>query len=167
MHRVFKNEIKIEKGFPDKLGATIDKNGCNFAIYSENAGSVSLLLFNKKVKEDSTIIIPFNNNTNKTGNIWHIYIYGIKEGQLYGYSINGSDSFKKCKAHKFNPNKLLIDPYSKAVTLSCNWKLSNSYGYDINSVEGLHSLSEEKNYDLAIKSIVVDENDFNWGGDKP
>lgn len=166
MQKVFKNRLRTEKGFPDILGATLDKNGCNFAIYSENAGSVSLLLFDKKDIKRNTIIIPLDKNINKTKNTWHIYIYGIKIGQLYGYSLTASDILKKHKDNRYNPNKLLIDPYSKAVTFSGNWKHSNSFGYDINSIEGLNSFSEEKNYDTAIKSVVVGNNDFNWGRDK-
>ena len=167
MGKVFKNELKTEKGFPDILGATLDKNGCNFAIYSKNAEAVSLLLFDDKDLKKYTVIIPLNKKINKTDDIWHIYIYGIKKGQLYGYSISQSGNFKTYKEHKYNPNKLLLDPYAKAVTESCNWNYSNAYGYDINSIDGLNSFSKEKNYELAIKSIVIDENDFNWGNDKP
>ena len=94
MERVFKNELKTRRGFPDVLGATLDKHGCNFAIYSKNAGSVSLILFNKDSIKNSTIIIPLDKSINKTENIWHIYIHGVKKGQIYGYSISELDSHK-------------------------------------------------------------------------
>ncbi len=165
MKKESNEELKTKKGNPDILGATLDKSGCNFAIYSENAENIKLILFKKSDLKKPTHIIDFDKNINKTDNIWHIYIYGIKNGQHYGYSIDGSYNPDK-KGHRFNPNKLLLDPYSKAVSGSCNWNFSNSYGYDINSNEGHTSFSKDNNFSSASKSIVVSDNDFDWGDDR-
>ncbi len=166
MDKNFSQNLKTEKGNPDNLGSTLDKNGCNFAIYSKNAEIISLLLFNKNDLSIPTYIVPLNKKFNKTEDVWHIYVYGVKKGQHYGYSIDGPYCPKK-KGHRFNPNKLLLDPYAKTVSGGCHWNYFNSYGYDINSGEGHVSFSKEKNYDSIVKSIVIDENDFNWGNDIP
>ena len=162
----FKKNIKTDIGNPYILGSTVDDKGCNFAIFSKNATSIKLLLFEDERSNKPKYIIDFNIKLNKTGDIWHIYVYNIGLGFFYGYSIDGYYEPAK-SGYRFNQNKLLLDPYAKAVGGKCYWHLSNAYGYDPNSNLGDLSFSKEKNYETEVKSIIVDNSKFDWENDKP
>ncbi len=100
---------KVEPGSPSPLGATWDGRGVNFALFSENADSVELCLFDTSGKrERERITLP-----EYTNQIWHGYIVGIQPGQLYGYRVYGP--YEPRQGHRFNPNKLLLDPYARAI----------------------------------------------------
>src|SRR5438270_332330 len=98
-------------GSPFPLGAYWDGNGVNFALYSENATAVELCLFSDDdlTTESSRIRIKERDN-----HIWHTYLPEIGPGQLYGYRVYGP--YEPHNGHRFNPNKLLIDPYAKAIS---------------------------------------------------
>src|SRR5215216_2098503 len=102
------------KSFP--LGATWDGKGVNFTLYSENATGVELCLFNSPEDEVETAKIPI---TEYSELIWHIYIPGLKPGQLYGFRVSGP--YQPGNGHRFNNNKLLLDPYAKAISGTINW----------------------------------------------
>src|SRR5690554_1023252 len=101
-------EVKITKwpGRPYPLGATYDGKGINFALFSDNAHGVELCLFDANDKEQRIKL------DERTHNHWHIYIPGLLPGQRYGYRVYGP--YEPENGHRFNPNKLLIDPYAKA-----------------------------------------------------
>jgi len=162
---IIKNGLKTEPGSPYLFGANLDHNGCNFALFSKNATNVTLLLYEKNNIKTPSHKIDFDKKINKTGNVWHIYIHGVKHGQLYGYAIDGP--YIPEEGHRFNLNKLLIDPYSRAVSGSYHWNKSEAFGYIIGSKEGDLSFSKEKNYDTDVKSIAIDCTDFDWENDKP
>ncbi len=105
----YKGEILPGCAYP--LGATWDGNGVNFALYSAHAAAVTLCLFQDANDNEEYVQI---NLSERTEFIWHIYLPGIKPGQIYGYRVDGD--FAPEKGHLFNPNKLLVDPYSKAIT---------------------------------------------------
>src|SRR4051794_4385591 len=96
-------------GSPYPQGATWDGTGVNFAIYTENATAVDLCLFND-TNSARPQVIPFKEST---GFVWHCYVSGLSIGQLYGYRIHGP--YEPEKGLRFNPSKLLIDPYAKAI----------------------------------------------------
>jgi glycogen operon protein len=100
---------KVEPGSPSPLGATWDGRGVNFALFSENADSVELCLFDASGKRELERI-PLPEYTNQ---IWHGYIVGMQPGQLYGYRVYGP--YDPRHGHRFNPNKLLLDPYARAI----------------------------------------------------
>jgi glycogen operon protein len=100
---------KVEPGSPSPLGATWDGRGVNFALFSENADSVELCLFDASGKRELERI-PLPEYTNQ---IWHGYIVGMQPGQLYGYRVYGP--YDPRRGHRFNPNKLLLDPYARAI----------------------------------------------------
>src|SRR5665213_2054951 len=107
--------IKILPGSPYPQGATWDGTGVNFAIYSENATSVELCLFNELGEPESEkILVP-----ECTAYVWHCYVPGLSIGQLYGYRVNGP--YEPEKGLRFNPTKLVIDPYAKAVAGKVDW----------------------------------------------
>jgi isoamylase len=102
-------QTKVEPGSPSPLGATWDGRGVNFALFSENAESVELCLFDASGKrETERIALP-----EYTNQIWHGYIVGMQPGQLYGYRVHGP--YDPRQGHRFNANKLLLDPYARAI----------------------------------------------------
>jgi len=101
---------KIYPGKPYPLGATYDGEGVNFAVYSDNAEGVELCLFNDNKDDTESQKIKI---TEKTHQVWHVYLPGVKPGQLYGYRVSGP--YEPQNGNRFNPNKLLIDPYAKAI----------------------------------------------------
>lgn len=158
------NKYTIFPGEPIPFGATILNNGVNFAVFSRNATSVTLLLFENA--EDS---IPFAELVldpvqNKTGDVWHIKVEGVKKGLFYLYRVDGP--YDPEKGQRFNRYKVLLDPFAKALTGSYIWDLSKSRGYDWNSPDKDLSFSEYDDTGNMPKSIVISD-DFDWQGDRP
>jgi len=149
--------ITVYPGSPFPLGATWDGEGVNFALFSENATAVDLCLFDSKTNKERRIRVKEVDN-----HIWHAYIPKLKPGQLYGYRVYGP--YEPQNGHRFNPNKLLIDPYAKALSGKVEW--SNAiFGYEVGNPEEDLSFSEEDSAPYIPKSIVIDPS-FNWGDDK-
>src|SRR5215217_1972173 len=103
--------ITVYPGEPFPLGATWDGEGVNFAVYAENAKGVDLCLFHTAEDEMEDVKIRINEVSH---HVWHVYVPGLKPGQLYGYRVDGS--YDPQNGHRFNRNKLLIDPYAKAIS---------------------------------------------------
>ncbi|HEX9446221.1 MAG TPA: glycogen debranching enzyme GlgX, partial [Candidatus Binatia bacterium] len=97
-------------GSPFPQGATWDGSGVNFAIFSENATSVELCLFDTPDASRESARIPM---VDRTAQIWHVYLPEARPGQLYGYRVYGP--YAPAEGHRFNPAKLLVDPYAKAI----------------------------------------------------
>src|SRR4051794_19155978 len=114
-------------GKPYPQGATWDGTGVNFAVYSENATGVDLCLFENAGSEPD--FVPLRECT---GFVWHGYIPGIKIGQLYGYRMQGL--YEPLAGQRFNPSKLLIDPYAKAIHGDVDWK-APVFGYKLGDAE--------------------------------
>ena len=151
---------EIHRGMPTPLGATYDGEGINFSIYSENAVQVELCLFEN---EDDTKEFQRISMTEVTDYIWHLYIPGLKPGQLYGYRIHGP--YEPANGNRFNPNKLLLDPYAKAICGRIK-NHSSIYGYVLNDPEKDLSFSEEDDVTFVPKSVVIDHH-FDWENDLP
>ena len=100
--------MRVWPGDPLPLGATWDGEGVNFALFSEHAEGVQLLLFDEETASSPSQAISLNG---KTDNIWHAYLPGVRPGALYGYRVSGP--YAPERGHRFNRNKLLIDPYAK------------------------------------------------------
>jgi isoamylase len=147
----------VYPGSPFPLGATWDGEGVNFAIYSENATAVDLCLFDSKTDREKRIRIREVDN-----HIWHVYIPNLKPRQLYGYRVYGP--YEPHNGHRFNPNKLLIDPYAKALSGRVEWN-NAIFGYEMGSPEEDLSFSEEDSAPYIPKSVVIDPS-FDWEDDK-
>ena len=108
--------ISIWPGSPSPLGATRRGDGVNFALFSENATKVELCLFDsaKAQTESHRIVLP-----EKTNQVWHGYLPDAKPGQVYGYRVYGPD--EPARGHRFNPRKVLLDPYAKAIARDLIW----------------------------------------------
>ncbi len=152
------SEFKPQAGRPYPLGATYDGRGVNFALFSAHAEKVELCLFDESgAQEKERYAITENDN-----NIWHLYLPEAKPGQVYGYRVYGP--YKPEQGHRFNPNKLLIDPYGRKLVGKLIWHKA-IFGYDWDSPEKDLSFSALDSAPYVPKSVVT-ENNFDWEGDK-
>ncbi|WP_426671849.1 glycogen debranching protein GlgX [Mucilaginibacter sp. McL0603] len=153
-----KNLYLPGEAFP--LGATWDGKGVNFALFSENATGVELQLFKHPADELESEKIEI---TEKTGYIWHVYIPDIGPGQLYGYRVSGP--YEPENGHRFNPNKLLLDPYAKAISGTIEWD-DALFGYEIGDENEDLSFNHTDSGAFMTKAVVVDPH-FDWEDDEP
>lgn len=154
-----RTEKSLSTGSNTILGATLSKDGVNFAIFSQHAKEVYLLLFGNEDEPPIDII----KIENKNDDIWHIFVHGIKAGQLYGYKVGGDYNPKE--GMRFNPYKLLIDPYAKALTGKFENVDNLLFAYDVHSADKDLSFDARDNTHAAPKSIVIDDA-FDWEDDK-
>ncbi|MBV9303570.1 MAG: glycogen debranching protein GlgX [Acidobacteriaceae bacterium] len=150
--------IKTLPGSPYPQGATWDGTGVNFAIYSENATGVDLCLFDGLDSgEHETIAMQ-----ESTSYVWHCFVPGLTIGQLYGYRVHGP--YEPKEGLRFNPAKLLIDPYAKAIAGKVNWDYP-VFGYRLGDAE--EDLSCDSNDDAAgVPKGVVTTSHFDWQNDR-
>lgn len=140
------------------LGATWDGQGTNFSIVAKNAQTVELCLFDEKGNQAfSTALSEREHDT------FHIYLKQVCPGQRYGYRVNGA--YLPTEGHRFNPNKLLLDPYAKAISGRLNWN-DALFGYGLSSTSGDLSFSTSDSAPFMPKSVVID-NTFDWKDDCP
>ncbi len=158
--RIKHSEIRVWPGHPYPLGATWDGRGVNFALYSEHAEKVELCLFETpEDKRESHRIQMFE----YTDLVWHCYLPDIRPGQLYGYRVYGP--YDPAHGHRFNPNKIVLDPYSKAVGRPVTWG-DEMFGYAIGDSTKDLSFDDRDNSHLAPLAVVIDPA-FTWGDDRP
>ena len=130
-------KTEVYPGSPFPLGATCDEGGVNFALYSENATGVALCLFDDVRKDIEPVKIRMRESSH---NVWHCYIPDLKPGHLYRYRVYGP--YEPHNGHRFNPHKLLIDPYAKAISGTINWD-NSLFGYEVGSPQEDLSFSED------------------------
>ncbi|WP_315636758.1 MULTISPECIES: glycogen debranching protein GlgX [Microbacterium] len=136
------------------LGATFDGQGTNFALFSEGAERVELCLFDADGTETR---VPL---TEVDAFVWHGYLPTVQPGQRYGYRVHGP--YDPAQGQRFNPNKLLLDPYAKAVAGEIDWGQS-LFGYDFGDPD---SRNDDDSASAMAKGVVVSPF-FEWGGDRP
>ena len=151
--------MKAWPGRPYPLGATWDGFGVNFAIFAENAERVELCLFDSPEAEAETARIEVTQNTDQ---VWHVYLRDSQPGQLYGYRVHGP--YRPEEGLRFNPNKLLIDPYAKALGGDVLWD-DSLFGYTIGAEEADLSFDTRNSARSTPKSVVIDQT-FDWEGDR-
>jgi isoamylase len=149
--------MKTYPGSPYPLGATWNGEGVNFALYADNATAVELCLFDSPKGKTETIKIKVRERTH---HIWHIFLPEAKPGQLYGYRLHGR--YAPEEGHRYNPKKLLIDPYAKAISGTIDWD-DSLFGYKVEKDD--LSPSELDSAPFIPKSIVIDDR-FEWAGDR-
>lgn len=152
--------MRVWPGKPYPLGATWDGEGVNFALFSENATGVELCLFDDPRAKQETHRIRLEERTDQ---IWHVYIPGLWPGQHYAYRVQGP--YDPTEGHRFNPNKLLIDPYAKSVAGLIEWS-DAMFGYPIGHPEADLAFDGRDNAGNVPKCVVIDSA-FTWGGDRP
>ncbi len=151
---------RIWPGKPYPLGATWDGAGVNFALFSENATGVELCLYDAG---DDTQEVERVALTEVTDQVWHCYLPSVRPGQHYGYRVHGP--YAPGDGHRFNPNKLLLDPYAKAISRHPIWD-DALFGYQIGHPDADLSFDERDSGPYAAKSVVIDPS-FSWGDDVP
>ncbi|HLM56494.1 MAG TPA: glycogen debranching protein GlgX [Pyrinomonadaceae bacterium] len=151
--------MKVWPGRSYPLGATWDGAGVNFALFSENATAVELCLFDSAdaPSESRRVVL-----TERTNQVWHAYLPEARPGQLYGYRVHGP--YDPPHGHRFNPHKLLLDPYAKAVTGDVRWDEA-AFGYQIGHAAADLSYDERDSAPFMPRCVVVDPA-FSWGGDE-
>ncbi|MBN2145644.1 MAG: glycogen debranching protein GlgX [Candidatus Aureabacteria bacterium] len=149
-------------GKPIPLGVLYTDHGTQFSVFSRYAEEVSLLFFDHSTDDVPVWEIQLDPRLNKTGDVWHVCVAGVKPGQLYGYRVKGP--YQPEKGHRFNHYKLLIDPYAQAITGDFEWNLKEGRGYNWMSPKKDLSFSNISHFKSIPKCIVVD-NHFDWGGD--
>jgi glycogen operon protein len=152
--------MKVWPGNPYPLGATWDGSGVNFALFSENATGVELCLFDGENRNRETKQIRMTEQTNQ---VWHVYLPEARPGQLYGYRVHGP--YNPAEGHRFNPAKLLLDPYAKSINGAIRWS-DALFGYTLGQPDADLSLDERDSADGLPKCVVVDPA-FSWGEDAP
>jgi isoamylase len=143
-------ETRVGRAFP--LGATPDTDGVNFSIFSYHSTAMDLLLFDSPDNAEPAQVIHLDPDRNRSFYYWHVYVPGLKSGQVYAYRASGP--FDPERGMRFDNQKLLIDPYGRAVAFPQN--------YD----RGSAALSGD-NSAVAMKSVVVDVRAYDWEGDAP
>ncbi|HLF00605.1 MAG TPA: isoamylase, partial [Anaerolineales bacterium] len=143
----------ILPGQPYPLGATVHDGGVNFSIFSKNCAALELLLFDHHSDAKPARIIALDPKHNKTFYYWHVFIPGLRAGQLYGYRVHGRYAPEQWL--RFDGSKVLIDPYARAVMYGDNYSraAAKRHGMD--------------NCAQAMKSVVVDPRAHPWEGDEP
>src|SRR5713101_2249976 len=133
------------------LGATIFADGVNFSVFSRGASAVELLLFDGE-DDPRPQVIPIDPAANRTYHYWHVFVPGVLPGQIYGYRVHGRRDPEN--GIRFDPAKVLLDPYGRSVVVPKNY---NRDAIRINDV----------NMSAAMKSVVVDTSSYDWEGDAP
>ncbi|PTN12387.1 glycogen debranching protein GlgX [Nitrosomonas aestuarii] len=154
-----KNFSRLWPGKPYPLGATWDGAGVNFALFSEHAEKVELCLFDLKGLHEVQRIQLLE----QTDRVWHGYLPEARPGLLYGYRVYGP--YKPEEGHRFNPNKLLLDPYAKDIHGTLRWSDAH-FGYKISSNRADLSFDRSDNARGMPKCRVIDPA-FTWGDDRP
>lgn len=152
-------KINVFPGDPFPLGATWDGKGVNFALYAEQATEVELCLF---AHVDDDVEQTQVKMLERTHQIWHVYIPDLKPGQLYGFRVHGP--YEPKEGLRFNPNKLLLDPYAKAINGTFKWS-DELFGYVVGHEDEDLSFSETDSAPFVPKAVVIDSS-YDWEGDK-
>lgn len=147
----FMDSYKILPGKPLDDGTTVTSRGVNFSVFSRNATKIFLELFEKEDSSEPFQTIELSPETNRTGDIWHVFVQGLKAGALYLYRVDGP--FSPTNGHRFDKTKYLFDPKAKCFTNGSIFKY----------------LQPDKTcpLDKMPKNVVIDEEDYDWGDDKP
>jgi isoamylase len=156
---MFSFPARLDRGSPYPLGATWDGLGTNFAVFSAHAERIELCLFEQTGRREiARFDLP-----ECTDEIWHGYLPNARAGLIYGYRAHGP--YRPQDGHRFNPHKLLLDPYARQFVGSVRWT-DALFGYRINSPRGDLSLDRRDSAPSVPKALISDEV-FDWGDDRP
>src|SRR6478672_5120646 len=147
--------MRLSGGTPSRLGASWDGRGTNFALFSANAEKVELCLFDGQGRRElERMALP-----ERSEDVWHGYLNDVSPGQLYGYRVHGP--YEPEHGHRFNANKLLLDPYARRLAGRLVWSDAH-FGYRTGSAREDLSFDRRDNARGRPKGVVIDET-FNWG----
>src|SRR6266850_1206301 len=152
--------MRVWPGQPYPLGATWTGLGVNFALFSADATRVDLCLFDSPDASSASISVTLPEHTDM---IWHGYLPDVRPGQLYGYRVHGP--YDPGAGHRFNPNKVVLDPYAKSIGRAVRWD-DSVFGYTIGDPRGDLSFDTRDNAPYTTLAAVIDPA-FTWGDDRP
>jgi len=138
------------RSFP--IGATLVGGGANFSVFSRNAARIELLFFDRVGDARPSRVIPIDPAANRTYHYWHVFVPGVQAGQIYGFRAYGP--FEPDRGLRFDPSKLLLDPYGRAIVVPRNYSREAARREDDNTA-------------TAMKSVVMDPQAYDWEGDLP
>src|SRR5665811_1044135 len=154
----------IRRGVPLPLGTSESGGGVNFALFSRHASRVRLELFDKHADATPARVVDFDSARNRTGDVWHVWVEGIRPGQLYAYRVGGP--YQPKNGHRFNFNKLLLDPFATAISPLPDWDFGPARGYDLSAPERDLVCSKVDDAGAMPKCVFTHEH-FHWHGDRP
>jgi len=154
----------VRTGSPLPLGTQEIAGGVNFAIFSRNATHVRLELFDNPEDAAPGRVIDLDAARHRTGDVWHVWVEGIRPGQSYAYRVAGP--YEPHNGHRFNFNRLLLDPFATALSRLPAWDFRAAHGYDPSAPEPDLSLSNLDDSRSMPKCVFVNE-PFAWDGDQP
>jgi isoamylase len=145
-------DLKTAPGQPNPLGATVYPQGVNLALFTRNATAVEMLLFDHPDDPEPTRVFQLDPEVNRTFYYWHIFVSGLRAGQIYAYRVDGP--YAPQEGHRFDRSKVLLDPYAREIVYEDNWSREQA------SQPGDNCAS-------AMKCVVIDTRDYDWEGDAP
>ena len=149
---------RVDEGAPAPLGASWDGLGVNFALFSAHATAVDLCLFDSTGRrETKRISLP-----RRSDDVWHGYVRGLRPGQLYGYRVHGP--YEPNSGHRFNPHKLLLDPYARQISGRVRWH-DSLYGYRVGAHRGDLTMDRRDSAPMMPKGVVEDPA-HTWAGER-
>jgi isoamylase len=154
----------VRVGVPLPLGTYARGEGVNFAFFSRHASRVRLELFDHPEDATAARVIDLDPARNRTGDVWHVWIEGIRPGQLYAYRVDGP--YQPKDGHRFNFNKLLIDPFATAISRLPTWEFGPARGYDPSAPDGDSVCSIVDDAGAMPKCVFTQEH-FHWHEDRP
>lgn len=146
------------------LGTSESEGGVNFALFSRHASRVRLELFDKHTDATPARVVDFDSARNRTGDVWHVWVEGIRPGQLYAYRVDGP--YQPEEGHRFNFNKLLLDPVATAISPLPDWDFGAVRGYDPDVPEQDLVFSKVDDAGAMPKCVFTHEH-FHWHDDRP
>jgi isoamylase len=154
----------VRRGVPLPMGVHASEGGVNFAFFSRNASRVRVELYDRVADAIAASSIDLDPSRNRTGDVWHVWIAGMRVGQLYGYRVDGP--YEPRAGLRFNFNKLLLDPFATAVSSVPNWDFDAARGYDASAQQTDLVPSTADNAGATPKCVFTHD-DFDWGDDQP
>ncbi len=155
---------EIRSGVPLPLGTDASQGGVNFALFSRHASRVRLELFDQAADARPAKVIDLDPVRNRTGDVWHVWLAGIRPGQLYAYRVDGP--YQPKEGHRFNFNKLLLDPFATAITPLPHWDFGAARGYEP-SAPGPDLACSKVDDAGAMPKCVFTHEHFDWHDDLP
>ena len=146
------NTLGVKRGSSAPLGATVYPGGVNFSVFSKNASSVELLLFDDANAAEPARIIFLDPNRHRSYHYWHVFVPELEPGQIYAYRVDGP--YAPEKGHRFDREKILLDPYGLAVAVPERYSRQAACRPGNNAA-------------VAMKSVVADPHAYDWEGDQP
>jgi isoamylase len=154
----------VRDGSPLPWGAQPHAGGVNFSIFSRNATRVRLEFYDRAGDLEPSRVFDLDPVRHRTGDVWHVWVRGVERGQLYAYRVEGP--WAPSEGHRFNPRKLLLDPFATAIAATDHWDFGPARGDDPSATP--HGSAASAKDDVgSMPRCVYTHDHYDWGGDRP